>query len=62
LWEGPELDFVNKFNTLQLGEGVIGEMVVVLEKTIYGMERNGNAKVLLLDATYGMIQAISKKN
>ena len=62
LWEGPELDFVNKFNTLQLGEGVIGNMVAVLEKTMYGIERNGNAKVLLMDATYGLIQAISKKN
>jgi hypothetical protein len=56
------LDFVNKFNTLQLGEGVIGNMVSVLEKTMYGIERNGNAKVLLMDATYGLIQAISKKN
>jgi len=62
LWEGPELDFVNKFNTLQLGEGVIGNMVVVLEKALFGIERNGNAKVLLMDATYGLIQAISKKN
>jgi DNA polymerase-3 subunit delta' len=62
LWEGPELDFVNKFNTLQLGDRVIGDMVLVLEKTMYGVERNGNAKVLLMDATYGLIQAISKKN
>jgi hypothetical protein len=29
---------------------------------MYGIERNGNAKVLLMDATYGLIQAISKKN
>ena len=61
LWEGPELDFVNKFNTLNLGHEVIGNMVAELEKTMYGIERNGNAKVLLMDATYGLIHAISKK-
>ncbi|MEY4709565.1 MAG: hypothetical protein RLZZ512_626 [Bacteroidota bacterium] len=61
LWEGPELDFVNKFNTLNLGHEVISNMVAELEKAMYGIERNGNAKVLLMDATYGLIHAISKK-
>lgn len=61
LWDGPELEFVTKFNTLQLGHGVIGDMVEQLEKAMYGIERNGNAKILLMDATYGLIHSISKK-
>jgi DNA polymerase-3 subunit delta' len=62
LWEGPELDFVNKFNTLQLGHETIGKMVKVLEDAMYGIERNGNPKIILMDATYGLVKAIMKKN
>lgn len=61
LWEGPELDFVNKFNTLQLGHETIGKMVKVLEDAMYGIERNGNPKIILMDATYGLVKAIMKK-
>lgn len=62
MWKGAELDFVTKFNTLELGFIAISDMVDVLEKAMFGIERNGNPKVTLLDATYGLIQAISKKN
>lgn len=62
LWEGPELDFVNKFNTLQLGHEVIGKMVKVLEDAMYSIERNGNPKIILMDASYGLVKSIMKKN
>jgi DNA polymerase-3 subunit delta' len=62
LWEGPELDFVNKFNTLQLGHEVFGKMVKVLEDAMYGIERNGNPKIILMDASYGLVKSIMKKN
>lgn len=61
LWEGPELDFITKFNTLNLGHTVIENMLSVLENAMYVIERNGNAKVVLTDASYGLVQAIAKK-
>lgn len=61
LWAGPELDFVVKFNTLNIGFTKIEAMVEVLESCMDEIERNGNAKVILMDASYAMVRAIMKK-
>jgi hypothetical protein len=53
---------VNKFNTLQLGHEAIEKMVKVLEDAMYGIERNGNPKIILMDASYGLVKSIMKKN
>lgn len=49
-----ELNFVEKFSGLFQFEQ-LEEAITILEKTHYGIERNGNAKILFLDLSLQLI-------
>ena len=53
-------DLVSRLVKLNLGADRIELMVKLLENSMYEIERNGNVKMILLDASYRLSHLIRK--
>ncbi len=60
VWDEKEADLVNRLVKLNLGADRIELMVKLLENSMYEIERNGNVKMILLDASYRLSHLIRK--
>lgn len=60
VWDEKEADLVNRMVKLNLGADRIEKMVQLLEGSMYEIERNGNVKLILMDASFKMSHLIRK--